>query len=423
MFENITQLNDRTYTFRMNPFHVSYANTLRRVITTGVETVGFRADMTEQGTTTDVVVHKNDTAMTNEMLAHRIGLIPVHVGDPLSWDDEKSRRFKFTLNVSNTGGSLLDVAASDFTVAEERPDSEEPVPVPSETFFRPIRPARDTCLIATLRPKQIGGTAGEQIHLTARATKGTGRENARFIPVSQCSYEYSRDSDPMRIKQFFEAWLQNAKKLDPQAIRQQPDRYAALEREFNTMEVARCFIQDERGEPTSFDFTVESVGVLDVPYIVRRSCEVVQAMCMKYVNIGSGDMPHDVSISPTEKRLVGFDIAFDGHDHTLGNLLQTWLVENHIQGTAEPRITFAGYYIPHTLTDKMVMTIGVADGKEETARAAIAAAARACADLFNTVRENWIAATTGGAQRAQATATPATANQKLRVRRTAAPRA
>jgi DNA-directed RNA polymerase II subunit RPB3 len=415
MFENITQLNDRTYTFRMAPFHVSYANTLRRTILTGVESVAFRADMTEQGTTTDVVVHKNDTAMTNEMLAHRIGLLPVHVEDPLAWDEEMSRKFKFTLNVSNTAATLLDVVAGDFSITEDRPDSEEPVPVPSETFFRPIRPARDTCLIATLRPKQIGGTAGEQIHLTARATKGTGRENARFIPVSQCTYEYSRDSNPARIKEYFETWLQNSKKLDPQAVRQEPDRYAALEREFNTMEIARCFIQDERGEPTSFDFTIESVGILSAPYIVRRACEVVQAMCMKYVNIGTGEIPHDISISPTEKRLIGFDITFDGHDHTLGNLLQTWLVENHIQGTAEPRITFAGYYIPHPLTDKMVMTIGVADGKEETARAAIAAAARSCADLFNTVRENWIAATTGKPQ--ASAAAQAQANQTLRVRR------
>jgi len=72
----------------MNPTIVGYANTLRRTMITDVETVAFRADISETGTTGDVVITSNSTPMSNEMLAHRISLIPIHVIRPLEWDPE-----------------------------------------------------------------------------------------------------------------------------------------------------------------------------------------------------------------------------------------------------------------------------------------------------------------------------------------------
>ena len=88
-FDNVKMSPDHYQaTFTLSPLHVTYANTLRRLILTGVETVAFRADMTSLGTTTDVVVKRNDTPMTNEMLAHRIGLIPIHA-DAKTWNPDK----------------------------------------------------------------------------------------------------------------------------------------------------------------------------------------------------------------------------------------------------------------------------------------------------------------------------------------------
>ena len=64
-FDNLRKLDERTYAFTLSPIHVTYANTLRRLMLTGVETVAFRSDMTSTGSTTDVVVKRNDTPMTN----------------------------------------------------------------------------------------------------------------------------------------------------------------------------------------------------------------------------------------------------------------------------------------------------------------------------------------------------------------------
>ena len=387
-FSNLQKHEDnRTYTFTLSPIHVTYANTLRRLILTGVETVAFRSDMTSTGSTTDVIVKKNDTPMTNEMLADRIGLLPIHVTEPLKWVADK---YIFTLKVSGDKDNTTYVKSSHFKITTQKADDgsdekEDYDNTLTEQFFPPNPITRDTCLIATLQPGS--GMAQQSIEIIAKASRGTGREHARFSPVSQCSYEYTLDSDPRRIEEMFTKWLQITKKVG--MIDKASDRYQELQREFNTMQVKRCFKINEKGEPYSFDFTIESVGILSVPYIVEQACEVGENMCSRYVNIGQGDLPSEVTMSSADTRIIGYDFLFRGHDHTLGNLLQTWLVENQIEGDVSTKVTYAGYSVPHPLRDEMILRVGVQDGEESTAREAIASAAKGCVEMFQSMRSAW----------------------------------
>jgi len=397
----IVSEDERTYQFTLSPIQVSYANTLRRLILTGVETIAFRSDMTSTGSTTDVEVKQNDTPMTNEMLADRIGLLPLCIPDPLQWKED---RYLFVLNATGNKDNMTHVTASDFVVKEfistedskeeyEKQEKKE-VTVQSAPFFPPNPRTGQTCLIATL--PRVVGSAPQGIHIVAKATKGTGREHARFSPVSQCSYEYTLDTNPVRQETMFTQWLVSAKKIG--ALEKDSERYKELKREFNTMQIKRCFQINEKGEPYSFDFTIETVGCLTVPYIVKRACEVGENMCSRYVNLQQGDVPPEITISSSDSRIIGYDFLVRGHDHTLGNLLQTWLVEHHIEGTAEPKITYAGYCVPHPLRDEMVLRIGVEDGEITTARKAFAEAAKGCVQLFQNLRQAWRAAILGPAQ-------------------------
>jgi DNA-directed RNA polymerase subunit L len=205
--------------------------------------------------------------------------------------------------------------------------------------------------------------------------------------VSQCSYEYTPDPNPQRIEELFSKWLTVSKKVAN--VDKASDRYLELQREFNTMQVKRCFLMNEKGEPYSYDFTVETAGVLPVFDIVERACLVGENMCNRYVNVDKGNPPEDITITSADARIIGYDFLFRNQDHTLGNLLQTWLVEHHIEGTDSPKITYAGYAVPHPLRDEMVLRIGVEDGQESTARLAVAAAAHGCATLFQQLRVQW----------------------------------
>jgi DNA-directed RNA polymerase subunit L len=390
--------DERTYQFTLSPIQVSYANTLRRLILTGVETIAFRSDMTPTGSTTDVEVKQNDTPMTNEMLADRIGLLPLCIPDPLQWKEDQ---YLFVLNATGNKDQITYVTASDFTVkqfvsADDSKEDQEKqeLAVQSAPFFPPNPRTGQTCLIATL-PRVVGSTP-QGIHIVAKATKGTGREHARFSPVSQCSYEYTLDTTPSRQETMFTEWLVSAKKIT--TLEKDSERYKELKREFNTMQIKRCFKINDKGEPYSFDFTIETVGCLTVPYIVKRACEVGENMCSRYVNLQQGDVPPEITISSSDSRIIGYDFLVRGHDHTLGNLLQTWLVENHIEGTAEPKITYAGYCVPHPLRDEMVLRIGVEDGEITTARKAFAEAAKGCVQLFQNLRNAWRTAILGPAE-------------------------
>jgi DNA-directed RNA polymerase subunit L len=269
---------------------------------------------------------------------------------------------------------------------KNRGAEEEPLPVASVEFFHPDPVTHDTALLAVLKGR-IGSQEPEKMTFTARATLGTGRENAAFMPVtSRCAYGYSPDDDEGRKKEIFNLWLTKNKKVNPTELEANPTRKGELEREFKTMEIQRCFKVNDKGEPYSFDFIVESVGVLDPVYIVSRAIDILQAKLLRYGSVDSGDLPEGLKIRPADARMKGFDFVFQREDHTLGNLLQTWMEQNLVDSG---EITFAGYKVPHPLRDEMVLRVGVESGLDTSARAAVAKAARECAQMFKNWGGNW----------------------------------
>ena len=396
--ENYKVVRPTIATFTLTPTHVAYANTLRRLIMTGVESAAFRADM-KDGTTTDVTVEQNDTPMTNEMLAHRIGLLPIYV--PVDTD---LKTLTFSLDVKADKDKYKDVTCEDFVIMREREGGLEPVQMDTDAFFPKDPLTKQTCLIATLAPG-VG-----RVKFTAKASMGTGRENARFQPTSQCSYVYTRDKDEAAIDAHFSEWLEKAKKqsvADLESDEKGKAKLAAFRREYNTMEIAKVYLKDAKGEPYSYDFTIETVGPLKISYIVRRACDVGEAMMAKYTGIGSGALPDDkkLRIIPSRSRVLGFDFVMKEQDHTFGNMIQTYLEQNHIyegeQKAGGPiKITYAGYEVPHPLRDEMVVRIGVATQAE--ALQAFAQACEGCAGIFRDMRAAWARSVPEGVNAAKA---------------------
>lgn len=382
-FKNLKKSGENTLQFTLAPTHVSYANTLRRAVLTMVETVGFNADIEDSsGKTTDVVITKNSTPMSNEMLAHRIGLLPIHVEAPLLWKPEE---YTFEISAKNETNNSMDITADNIIVKKVVgiTQGDEPQAVPSRQFFHPHRITGDTPLLTVLKGR-VGAQPPEELECKMIARIGTGRQNARYTPVSQCSYKYTVDPDEAKKKEVFTNWLTTSKKVNLAELETNSSRKGELEREFATMEAARCFLEKD-GEPYSFDFTIESVGVLTPETIVARALVVLQSRCMRYATINVGDLPDNLKIVPADGALQGFDFLFTQEDHTLGNLFQTWIEQNAMVANdgAETDISFVGYKVPHPLRDEMLLRIGVErDGQQVTARAAVARAAKGCADMF-----------------------------------------
>jgi len=418
-FQNIQVPSERRLQFTLAPTGYPYANTLRRAIMTLVSTIGFRSD--PPGVvldTPDIKIVQNDSnTQPNELLAHRISLIPIHGADPLKWDPD---RIIFKLDVENESPEPRDVMAADIQVFERRKAadlSEALVEIPGRTFFPANTLTRDTCLITTLPGKRSAQTPALKTEM--RATVGLGREHARFIPTSQASYSYTLDTNTDRRNQHFEKWLVRHKKVEPESLKQDEVRRAELDREFKTMEIQRIYKVDEKGEPNSFDFQIESIGPMAPRAILERALLGLIDMCKGYVGLDAGDLPESISVTSSDTLMTGFDFIIKNQDHTFGNMIQTWLVEHHVEGQATPHLNFAGYKIPHPLKDEMLLRIGVEDGNELTARAAIAAAARGCQAMFESLLATWTGSGSGSGP-GVAAATLAAGKKSIKLKRTPA---
>lgn len=371
--------------FDLKGTNVTIANALRRAILTHTPSVGFR---TEPYDKSQVEILKNTTPLVNEMLAHRIGMIPVCVSD---WAEFDSDVYQFELNMKNDDKTkILDVRAGDIQVyfMNPRNPTEAPVQLDSKQFFPPDPITGETLLITRLRPQTNVAYPVEQLHFRAKASVSTGKENIRWCPVSQCSYEYTRDTDPEHIEATFQTWVtSNKKKMST------PEQEAALRREFQTMEIQRCYLKDEFGNPNSFTFHIESLGVQPIPNIILAGIEALEGIVKTYVDIDK-IIPSNIRIQKSDTRFPALDIIFENEGHTLGNLLETFLVENHTdEGKSEPVITYAGYKVPHPLRHEMFVRIGApeTEHQERIARQAIAATAKHILGILHTLKQSWIA--------------------------------
>lgn len=377
-------------TFRMAPSNTTIANTIRRQVLSAVPTVGFRTEPAEKS---EVQILTNTTPLVNEMLCHRIGMIPISA-DPYTFDPA---RYTFRLEKENDTKSMVDVYAHDFIITERDPNNpmSEERRIPTETFFPPDPITGSTCLITRLRPQWNPIAANERLVLTAKASIGTGNENSRWTPTSQCSFENTRDDNPERQLAMMNEWLSTTKKvLDMSSLSE--ERIEDLRREFNSMEVQRCFrIDPETGDPNDFTFHVESVGILSVPDIIAAALRANADMMIRYQDMDN-EMPTNVHIQHGDARFACVDILFQHENHTLGNLLQHYLVDFHVDGVEEPRIAFAGYKVPHPLKPEMVLRIGMSsegdadpEAELQTARVVVAKVARQLRGLFESMLANW----------------------------------
>jgi len=378
-------------TFRLQGINTTFANTLRRAILTLTPSVGFRTEPFEKS---DVEIKINTTPLPNDMIAHRIGMIPI-VADPATF---VANQYEFVLEKENTTKELMDVHAHDFKVFMRSIDKplEAPVEVPSSQFFPPDPITGTTCLITRLRPQWNPTVPNEKLSVKAKASVSNGLENIRYSPVSQCSYEYTRNEDPEHIKTIFNGWLATNKKIaDPTTLPE--TRRAELEREFNTMEIQRSYITNEIGEPNDFRFYIESVGVQRIPDIVTAGIKACEAIVDQYKDL-DGTIPSNVRVSQGDSRFPSIDVIFQNEAHTLGNLLETYLVENHVDGEEEPKISYAGYKVPHPLRAEMFVRIGttdatgtVAEQQQQTVRLVVAKGCRVLKEQFRALQAQWTA--------------------------------
>ena len=123
---------------------------------------------------------------------------------------------------------------------------------------------------------------------------------------------------------------------------------AKLDENTRKIESARFYLTNKKGEPTTFVMEIESIGTLQPVIIIKAALEILKnklEMLLEAIN----NRDDKVIISRSDKEFESYNFLIVNEDHTLGNLIETYLLDN-------PEIYYAGYIIPHPNDNKLLLT-------------------------------------------------------------------
>eukprot|EP01111_Echinosteliopsis_oligospora_P001486 TRINITY_DN1223_c0_g1_i1.p1 TRINITY_DN1223_c0_g1~~TRINITY_DN1223_c0_g1_i1.p1 ORF type:complete len:367 (+),score=91.09 TRINITY_DN1223_c0_g1_i1:109-1209(+) len=179
---NMISCDAERLVFDMIGVDAPIANALRRILIAEVPTMAIEK----------VYIYNNTSIMQDEVLAHRIGLVPIKA-DPRKFnfkDKTKPEAFTpedtivFKLHVKCTKNPDPKDDTPEEKYINHSVYSKDLVWVPQEdqaSQFGEIAPVDGSILLMRLRP-------GQEIHLEAYCEKGEGRDHAKFSPVCTASY-------------------------------------------------------------------------------------------------------------------------------------------------------------------------------------------------------------------------------------------
>lgn len=153
-------LDDDVARFTLGGASPAFANALRRAMISEVPTLAID----------DVRIYDNTSALFDEMLAHRLGLIPI-----ITDLDTYSRK-----ETCSCGGAGCPSCSVTYTLSVEGPkmvQSSDLIPQDPKAV-----PVHDNVPIVKL-------TKGQKLVLEARAELNTGKEHAKWQPTNVCGYK------------------------------------------------------------------------------------------------------------------------------------------------------------------------------------------------------------------------------------------
>ena len=259
--------NDDEMIFIVRDAEVPFINAIRRVAMVNVPKIAIE----------DVNILVNDSAMFNEVLAHRLGLTPLvsdldalegmSLPEDDDWD-EYENGIMFSLN--EVGPKV--VYSKDLKSSDSR-----------------IKPVYDTIPLVKLKE-------GEELNIEAVAKVGYGKEHAKWMPTTVCAY-----------KQYPEITFNEDVEIDydcaqacPRGILKSDKRYKKIkivEEHENSPLIGveecamckSCVRASDNGyinvgfRPNDFIFRIETDGAMPPKEVLLKACDVLGEKADKFI--------------------------------------------------------------------------------------------------------------------------------------------
>ncbi|XP_042357986.1 LOW QUALITY PROTEIN: DNA-directed RNA polymerases I and III subunit RPAC1 [Plectropomus leopardus] len=291
---DIVHLDESSMEFDMVGIDAAIANAFRRILLAEVPTMAVEK----------VFIYNNTSIVQDEVLAHRLGLVPIKA-DP--------RLFEYRITDEDSveeHGSEIDTIQLQLKIKCSRnpkasKDSSDPqelylnhmvysrdikwVPIGNQAdvfadFI--IGPVNDDILIAQLRP-------GQELDIVMHCVKGIGKDHAKFSPVATASYrllpeitllEPVEGEKAERLKRCFSRGVIDIEHVNGKKVAKVVNsRLDTCSREVLRHDDLKNVVTLRRLRD-HFIFTVESTGILPPDVLVTEAIKVLMAKCQRFLN-------------------------------------------------------------------------------------------------------------------------------------------
>ena len=314
---------DDELVFELIGCDTSFANALRRILLAEVPTVALES----------IYMWNNTSIIHDEVLSHRLGLVPLNVDARLFDEMEEGEdatdrntvvfQLKVACPAKPAGGKVgkeVELTNMDEEILSQNPDlnraaleaaKKEAIHTPGRPFTKHvysrdlvwvpqgdqadrfpngIRPVHDDILLAKLRP-------GQEIELEAHARRGIGKDHAKFSPVATASYRLYTEVELLEpvydelaeeLVHVYEpgvfelvASKQKGKRVEAKVCN--PYACTMSRNYMRNPELAKAV--QMRRVPDRFIFSVESVGMQKPAILVAEALRVLQRKCDHLVDL------------------------------------------------------------------------------------------------------------------------------------------
>ncbi|XP_053793076.1 DNA-directed RNA polymerases I and III subunit RPAC1 isoform X3 [Vidua macroura] len=260
-----------TLEFDMVGIDAAIANAFRRILLAEVPTMAVEK----------VFVYNNTSIVQDEILAHRLGLIPIRA-DP--------RLFEYR-NQGDQEGTEIDTLQFQLKIKCKRnPQAAKESSDPDELYFNhkdaDFRPVHDDILIALLRP-------GQEIDVLMHCVKGIGKDHAKFSPVATASYRLLPDITLLQpiedeaaetLQKCFSPGVIEVQNINGKKVARVANaRLDTFSREVFRHEGLKNLVRLARVR-NHYIFSVESTGILPPDVLVSEAIKILMGKCQRFLN-------------------------------------------------------------------------------------------------------------------------------------------
>ncbi|XP_072912284.1 DNA-directed RNA polymerases I and III subunit RPAC1 isoform X4 [Hemitrygon akajei] len=287
---DIVRLEDDTLEFDMIGIDAAIANAFRRILLAEVPTMAVEK----------AFIYNNTSIVQDEVLAHRLGLIPIKADPRLfeyrSTGDEEGTEIdtlQFHLKVKCTRNpkALKDSSDPEELYLNHKVYSKHlkwvPIGNQADVFGQvEIQPVHDDILIAQLRP-------GQEIDVVVHCVKGIAKDHAKFSPVATASYRLLPEITLLspiegelaeKLKQCFSPGVIEIEMVNGKKVANVVNsRLDTCSREIFRHDDLKNLVRLGRVRD-HYIFSVESTGILPPEVLVSEALKVLMTKCRRFLN-------------------------------------------------------------------------------------------------------------------------------------------